>query len=182
MSILSIGVILVAKPDVANLEFLLSHDFFGILAAFGAAISGALNLILMGCTKDDMELSVIQLYGGTFQILTCFIATWIDANDLVLSGQLFLIPKVNWLWMGVVSVLGVLAFATVTMASKRLPPAIVSFIRSLEITFAYIVDICFFGRIPDLSSGLGASLVMISVVISGVEAKQKQTKVTNNKD
>ena len=46
---------------------------------------------------------------------------------------------------------------------KLIDPTVVSFIRSLEIIFAYIIQVVIMHQIPDYLAGIGAILVLISV-------------------
>ena len=57
--------------------------------------------------------------------------------------------------MSIIAVLGLLAFTTTTIAYKTLDPTMTSFVRSLEIVFAEIIQIFTFHDFPSPSSLTG---------------------------
>ena len=58
---------------------------------------------------------------------------------------------------------GLLAYFCMTKSLQLIDPTVVSFIRSLEIIFAYVVQVLIMHQIPNYLAGFGAILVLISV-------------------
>ena len=76
-----------------------------------------------------------------------------------------------WIGMIAIAILGLFGITTNTESAKLLNPTTRSFIQSLQIVFAEVTQIFVFKHFPSPISLVGASVVVIAVILKGVEGK-----------
>ena len=94
-------------------------------------------------------------YTGVAQLLICLSCALFDDQGILIRGNFEQITSEMWFYMSIIAVLGLLAFTTTTIAYKTLDPTMTSFVRSLEIVFAEIIQIFTFHDFPSPSSLTG---------------------------
>ena len=94
-------------------------------------------------------------YTGVAQLLICIGCALFDDQGILIRGNFEQITSEMWFYMSIIAVLGLLAFTTTTIAYKTLDPTMTSFVRSLEIVFAEIIQIFTFHDFPSPSSLTG---------------------------
>ena len=171
------GVIFVAKPTwlFGQAEKIGQNYYFGIFLALAAGFCASITYVSVGLVdKEKVAPSVLILYPGMLQLMSCFLLTFIDKNDLILSGKIGEITMEKWLFMGLITFLGIFATYVRTKANQMLSPSLVNFIRSLEITFALFAQVLFFNDLPTILSIIGSVLVVLSVFAKILEEKITQ--------
>ena len=78
------------------------------------------------------------------------------------SGQVEQYDPWSWFGLFVVAILGVVMLYARVLSVKLVGPVVVSFVRTSEIIVSYLLQIILFHKMPQLSSVLGAVLVMIA--------------------
>lgn len=86
-----------------------------------------------------------------------------------LSNSMFPQDRFTWLMIMLVSITGLMGQILVAKALQIEGASKVSVTRSLDMIFAYIIQIFFFGEIPSTTSVFGALLIFFSVICMGFE-------------
>jgi drug/metabolite transporter (DMT)-like permease len=150
-------------PDVNN------HYFKGAALAVGTALCGAIcNIAITKCVHvhSTMLVFLTGLAGIGIAIVGC--AT---QNEESIINKLESLTLSNWAILVMISLIGILAYFTLTESLRFVTPTTVSVLRALEIVLAYGCQVVFMGQIPNLTCILGATLVMISVIGIAIQEK-----------
>ena len=144
---------------IAAITSMLSISFLNIIT----------TLLYKNSSTNSTELSV--LYSGFGILLTSFIVTWFNENQLMLFPPKYTNPYNNWQWTGLI----VIAIASVVMvfmrflALKLIGATIENFIFTSQIVFGYEAQVFFFGIIPDNKSIMGSLCITLACLIVPVE-------------
>lgn len=156
-----IGVIMITRPPFLFGQSSKHYNFLGPLAALSSTVFGAIVYILLRLLKN-LHYSVILVCFGVYTILQSTTMSWI-------SGSLCW-PKCGSERFLVIS-LGVLSFSGqmfLTLAAQLEEAGLVAIARTVDVVFAFMWQIIFFGEIPNVFSILGAILVVTSVILIGL--------------
>lgn len=142
-----------------------------ILPALSTAAAG-----LMGASVVVLSKKVSNKYSEV-QILTSFFIVMLAANFILSAVFKENIPDLTlssaWLAQLAYCASMVLANAAVVIGFKYLEPSIGGLIGLLEIIFAVLFGIVFFGEVLQLPSLLGGLLIITSAVLPNVKKLQK---------
>lgn len=81
-----------------------------------------------------------------------------------MSAKIVMISAQSWCWMGLVATLSVIGFWAQTAALQWIDASALSSLKSLEILFAYLVQIIVMHQPPNAQALLGSLLVMLAVL------------------
>ena len=173
------GVVLVAKPVLIfgdTKTVTLPNDYYiGLLFAIGASLTAAIYIISVAKIKSEVSTSVLLTYSS---ICTIFISILVghiemDQNVLLHEFKHYLNMESDQIagYVGI-AIMGLVATFMVTQSCKMADPSTISFVRSLEIVFAFCADYWMHGdtKIHPLSIA-GASLIAFSVIVKPLEEK-----------
>lgn len=156
-----IGVIMITRPPFLFGHSSKHYNFLGPLAALSSTVFGAIVYILLRLLKN-LHYSVILVCFGIYTILQSSTMSWISGN--------LCWPKCGSERLLVVA-LGVLSFSGqlfLTIAAQLEEAGLVAIARTVDVVFAFMWQIIFFGEIPNVFSILGAILVVTSVILIGL--------------
>ena len=165
--ILLIGVIMVAKPQAifgsslnANLD---STYYIGIAYALAASLASAVQYISIA-KINTVETNVLMIYSGVCTTIISISVGWFQwKNNYILIS----LPEIfGYTW---IAILGLLATYGVTHSCKLADPSTVSFVRSLEIIFAFLAQYAMGQTHIHGLSMAGASLIVVSVIAKPFE-------------
>jgi len=139
------------------------------LAGSGALISGFLNLAINYCRQVNSV--VLLLWSGLGGLLVSSLAFTFDSNARFFDARLTEVSTGQWTAYFCMAGAGILSYFSMTRALQLIDPTFVAFVRSLEIVLAYLVQAFFMADIPEPTSVLGSSLVILCVILIGFEAK-----------
>ena len=175
VALLLIGIILITKPPGLMQLFHLpnmstdkdainpSLPIYGYIAAFLATFAFSCNILVRKIISDKAHLSLVIFSNAIVSILGSLIAI-----PLVSS---YAIPN-DWMdifYCILVGVFDTTGTMLMMLSLRRLPAGMVSMMRSLEVVLAYLMGIIVFNDSPDAASIIGASAVMISIVLITLE-------------
>jgi drug/metabolite transporter (DMT)-like permease len=150
-----------------------NYNPVGYITAFLGSIFGAFVITLIR-KAGKLGVSTLQLlfswsiFGCIFSILFHLIV-----QDSLEKNQPWHIPSLDdkvWLYIFGMCIIGSIAHFLLNYAGKMAPAGISSIVRSSDILFAYIWEVCIFGEIPTWSTIVGVVFVLSSL---GVVAFQK---------
>ena len=143
---------------------------FGAVMAICCAVCGALCNVSINKCPNVHSVALVFLSGVAGAVIS-IIGCLLDTESQVIFNMEALSLK-TWSILVLISVIGVLAYFSMTESLKYITPTSLSVLRALEIVFAYACQIILLGQMPDWMSILGASLVMLSVI--GIAMIEKQ--------
>ncbi|XP_057331896.1 solute carrier family 35 member G1 [Microplitis mediator] len=166
--ILFAGVILVFKPPfIFQVHEAESYDVMGYICAILAALFTALNIVIMRkCSEIHYAVVVLNI---SMWILISSILFFFLISEAHQHIQAFPNDWITWSLILLVAATGLCGQVLVTKALKIEGAGKVSVTRSLDIILAYIIQIYFFGDIPNSTSIVGAILILGSVITMGFE-------------
>lgn len=138
------------------------NDITGIVSAVGCVLLLSLTFIALRKMKD-VHFSVIMVYLG-------FIGA-VENAGITATISHFSWPRcgLDVAWVLMVAIFGFVGNSCLTLAIQAEAVSIVSVLKaSLDIILAMILQIIFFGSIPDVYNISGAVLVFLSVTITGL--------------
>ncbi|XP_076359976.1 solute carrier family 35 member G1-like isoform X2 [Tachypleus tridentatus] len=163
-----LGVALVASPSFLLSAQGFSHNHIvGCLCAIGAAAAEA--VIRVGMRRlQDVPKTVVIFWWSVCASLVTLLGTW--------SLGFWQNPE-NWLeilYVLLIGVVGLLSQAALTTALYIEEAGRVSIAGTSEIIVAYILQLTVLGEAPQITSVIGALLVITGIILSGI----KQLKCT----
>jgi len=164
------GVVMIAKPPIlfgSPLEGG-SYDLLGYSLALGACFMSATGLVLTKLIAKQVEKTTILFYLG--------VASFICGGAGLLSfGHPSLSPP-GWEWGLAFGIcfLGLTQQYCLIWAVVLESPAKVTVIRTLQIIFAYGVQVLLFDQMPVVTDLIGAGMVIITVVCITFEKKIRE--------
>lgn len=151
------------------------HFAIGDLFCIAAAFSYAFHIIVVGISSkkaDPIALGVLQL---GFAALFSFICSFLFETPALPSSAIS--------WMAILAlgiVCSAIGFILQTLASKYSTPTRIGLIFSLEPVFAAILGYFFANEVMSVTGYIGASLVLLSVILS-TDIKLNPLSVWKNK-
>jgi len=152
------GVVLISKPPIifgSNME---TYDLVGYTLVLGACNMSALGLVLTKLISKKVEKAVIMFYLGVAGGV-CGITALMSFGTPSLDPPLW-----EWGLALTVSFLGLLQQYCLVWAVQLESPARVTVIRTMQIIFAYCVQVVLFHQMPVLADLIGAALVLVTVI------------------
>lgn len=160
-------------------------DPFGMLLAFGAAISLTIYFITGERIQRVMPTSVVLAYGMFFATLFFLPLSnfgsfdfSIISSSLDLSGNLAGIEVPMWgalIWLGVLGSFVPMAFSY--LALRHLSATVVGIIATSETVLAFGFALAWLGELITLTQALGGIVVVIGILIAQTARKQSNEKV-----
>ncbi len=136
-------------------------SMFALIAAFLSSIM--LISIQLANSIEKVGTSVYTFYGGIGLLFSVPVWSRYEPNT-ILSQDFWLIPSQTWGAMIAISIFGFFAMVATTRASKMLNATVISFVRSLEIVFAFLMQVFVLHEFSGLLSVAGSALVVLSVI------------------
>ena len=141
-----------------------------------STLAGGLNLILVSKVYEKYSYCSAELlafYAGIGTLAVCFITHGFDEDRKILSPKLLHIDYTYIQWIGFcgIGVNSAVAFLMLCQSLKMIHCVIVSFVRALEIIFAYLFQILLFDNTPTLMGVFGGMCVFVSSVIIPLETQ-----------
>ena len=148
------------------------HDasyYIGALVALSCAIFGGLNSVCVGGPLKEIRSVILVFYVGFASLVIAFLASIFDHKQRILSSSIAEITGDEWGLLFGVAFLGMSAYFASTKSLQMIEPTVVSVLRSLEIVFAFVVQVAVMSEWPTMYGVVGASIVFVSVVLIAVE-------------
>lgn len=173
--VLIAGVVLCTQPpgifssgvEKKHQEVTRGSYFFGVLLAVLSATTGAAsNVIIAGCR--EVSSLVLVFHSGLGGCLVALLYSAVDTEDRI-NGLVVEVPGHDWLWLGILGVMGLSGYYALTRSLQLIPPTTVAVLRAMEIVLAYLIQGIVTGVVPNMMTVTGSSLVIISVVATAVE-------------
>uniref|UniRef100_A0A336LKJ9 CSON010522 protein n=1 Tax=Culicoides sonorensis TaxID=179676 RepID=A0A336LKJ9_CULSO len=166
-----LGIVFITRPtlifgesidmeEVPVVGHKLKYMFGPVTAAFFGTLFGANAYVLLRALKG-LHYSVIMTNFGLFSICYTLIVSYYFG---------FCMPKCGWDRLLIIA-LGLFSFAgqiLLTLALQIEQAGPVSIARASDIVFAFIWQVIFFHEIPTIYSLIGAFLVSVAVILSGL--------------
>lgn len=163
------GVLIVLRPGSADLSW-------GHLAALGAAITGALNSLIVRKIGSAERSAVLMIY----PMMASFFIT-----AALMPFVYVPMPVEHLLLMGVIAGLGFIGALLIIAAYRSAPAVIVAPMQYSQIIWAAIYGSLFFGETPDFYTAVGTAVIIASgiyIVLREGKAKvSKNSPVLSNK-
>ena len=151
----------------------------GVLMAIGCAICGSLcNILINKC--DRVPSTNLVFHAGLCGILTSILGCWAEADTNRIITDMETLTAIEWVILAMISMLGIMAYFTMTAALKMITPTSVSVLRALEIVLAYLCQILVMAQIPNLMCCIGAALVIVCVIGIAIEERLKARSRSEN--
>ena len=147
----------------------MSVDYIGALVALSCAIFGGLNSVCVGGPLKEIRSVILVFYVGFASLVIAFLASIFDHKQRILSSSIAEITGDEWGLLFGVAFLGMSAYFASTKSLQMIEPTVVSVLRSLEIVFAFVVQVAVMSEWPTMYGVVGASIVFVSVVLIAVE-------------
>jgi len=162
-------------------------DPFGMLLAFGAAISLTIYFITGERIQRVLPTNVVLAYGMFFATLFFLPLSnfgsfdfSIISSSLDLSGNLAGIEVPMWgalIWLGVLGSFVPMAFSY--LALRHLSATVVGIIATSETVLAFGFALAWLGELITLTQALGGIVVVIGILIAQTARKQSNEKVVD---
>lgn len=155
-----IGMLFVAKPAIL-FGTASSLDGVAMLAAVaGAFFAGCAYVCVrkLGATEHPL---VIVLYFPMVAVLTA------PATVPLMAEQAVWPTGVEWLWLFGVGVFAQIGQVALTRGMQHEPAGRATALSYLQVIFAAIWGIAFFGELPDAATALGAGLILVGAFTAG---------------
>ncbi len=164
--LLMVGTILVVQPplifDTTDHETNYKLYYVGaILGISTAVIDGIVNISINFCI--EVHYLVLLWWSGIGGLLVALISATFNTEAKILSLEIVDITYQHWIGYIVMTFFGLVAYFSMTRALQLIDPTVVSFIRSLEIILAYVVQVLMMQQSLDYLACIGAALVLFSV-------------------
>ena len=164
ITILMIGTILVVQPPfIFGEETSNSTEYYigAILGISTAFVDGLVNISINFCT--EINPLVLLWWSGIGGLFVSLMAFTFDTKARILTASISIISYGDWSAYFIMAIIGLLAYFCMTKSLQMIDPTVVSFIRSLEIVLAFLVQILIMNQIPNYLAVIGAVLVLVSV-------------------
>ncbi|XP_059489920.1 solute carrier family 35 member G1-like [Neocloeon triangulifer] len=171
------GVVLIAQPPLifrnGSVE---QYDGLGYLAAVCGALFTAINIVVMRRCKE-VHYSILVLHFSIWSLLIAGILTQIH-GPWTSGGHLYYASLVHWGLALLIGVTGLLGQVLLARALSMEGAGKVAVTRSLDIVLAFILQVAFWGEVPDWKGALGAVLVCVCVAAMGAEEQLTRAAAT----
>ena len=160
------------ESDIHNTRRKDKWYYVGAFMAFLGTIIGGLRYIAVQKLYDqfcDCTPELMVFYAGFGMLAVCFPIYGFNEHGQILSNQIVNIDGVTWISMVSIGFSCTIAFILLNQAIKMVDVVIVSFVRSIEIVLAFIIQIMLFHMIPSGTEVIGALCVVTSVVVIPLE-------------
>ena len=162
--LLMTGTILVVQPPfIFGEETSNSTEYYigAILGISTAFVDGLVNISINFCT--EINPLVLLWWSGIGGLFVSLVAFTFDSKARILTTTVTMISYGDWMAYVGMAIIGLLAYFCMTKSLQMIDPTVVSFIRSLEIVLAFLVQILVMNQIPNYLAVIGALLVLVSV-------------------
>ncbi|XP_063973878.1 solute carrier family 35 member G1 [Diachasmimorpha longicaudata] len=161
------GVVLVSRPPFIFDSHQQSYDVMGYIYALLATFFTALNIVVMRkCAEVHYAVLVLNLSVWILLSAIFFFFVISEAHHRI---RAFPSDWQTWGLICLVAATGLCGQVLVTKALKIEGAGKVSVTRSLDIILAYIIQVYFFGEVPNSTSIIGAILILMSIMAMGFE-------------
>ena len=150
------------------------HDttyFIGACVALLCAIAGGFDSICIGGPLKDFKSVVLVFYVGLASLLTGMVAALFDPEQRIFSGDIGHISALEWGLLFGMALSGMFAYFASIKSLQLIAPTTSVVLRSMEIVFAYVLQILWMDYYPNRWGTAGSSLVFVSVVLIALENK-----------
>ena len=115
----------------------------------------------------------MAFYAGIGTLAVCFVTHGFDEDRKILSPKLFYIDYtcIQWIALCGIGVSGAVAFFMLSKSIKMINCVIVSFVRALEIIFAYVFEILLFHDTLTLMGVFGGMCIFVSSIVIPFETE-----------
>ena len=147
-----------------------SYDYkyyLGAIAAVIASFSRGCNTVMVSylyTNQSTKSVSLICFYQGLSGILVAFVALPFNTTTITHS-----IDSTTVYGLMAVAVFGILINGLANKSVQLIGSIMESFIRSTDVIVAYTIQIIFFHQCSDYVSIIGATLVIISIMLISIE-------------
>ena len=147
----------------------LNSYYIGAIAALIAmfSIAGTRTLIkILIKNTSSKPFAVLLFYHNFANLIVAMVLPAFGGNQRILFPSVDVEIYDVWQWLGIVAVaiIGFIHHRTRYMALKLISPTLVSFIRTSEIVFAYVIQLAILGTKPYVTSLIGSGLVMLACI------------------
>jgi drug/metabolite transporter (DMT)-like permease len=187
-----VGSILLARPsflfgrDESNNNNQPDHSSTGYLTGILGACCGATVYILMRrAGKEGVHTLQLLFSWCIFGFLYSF-AFGLLLPMAVGLGNPFVVPPTqsSWMYVSGVCVFGSMGHFLLNYAGRYAPAGLGSIVRSSGIMWSYLLEVLVFHQVPQKSTILGVSLILVSLVTIAIEKHQsdRQRKSSQEED
>lgn len=154
-----VGLLLIAKPGFGGFSSILNEDYersFAIACALAASLMSALAYLTVRKVGQGTHIMVHVVYFG-------IVASLLSLPMLLLRLQEFIMPQKNWHELGLLLMIGLIAFVGqffLNRGLKMAPTGPVTLARTTDVVFAFLFGMIIFKEIPGFYTLLGSSLVV----------------------
>ena len=151
-----------------------SNYYIGFFYALGASFTASIYIISVAKIKNEVTTSVLMIYSAISTIFIAIIVGFVEAKrNLLLNKNIhfFYMDKTELLGYFGIAIMGLIATFMVTQSCKMADPSTISFVRSLEIVFAFMAEYLFGHSSIHILSISGATLIICSVIAKPLEEK-----------
>jgi len=151
------------SPLIENSDY-----FLGVNLAFGAALTGSANNIVVAKLERISSSSLVTLSGVGGVALAVMFGLSVDAEDKIVTSA-YVVTAWEWMTLLILGGSGLVGCFALYRSLQLIPPTTVAVLRTLEIVIAYVVQGIVFGEVPNSVAVTGSSLVIISVLAFAME-------------
>ena len=164
-AILTVGVVGAGSAEIGTINP--SNDPIGIFFGVATGLWYAIYLLVGNRLSENEEPLVVStgvVIGALFSFTA--LAFW-EADQANLSMRL---PEGRGMTavLGLAFIASVIPFTTLYAGMKRVGPIVTSILSTLELVFTIILAAAFLGEKLTLTQGVGASLILLSVLLASV--------------
>lgn len=162
-----VGSILIAQPSfLFGGQTVTSPGY--IAGPLGSCCAAAVVMLVRKAGRTGVHTLQLLFSWCFFGVLYSGIA------NVALSSFVWPSSALAWQYIGCMTILGIGGHFLMNYAGRFAPASLTAIIRSSSILWAYGLEMLVFDQIPKWYSFVGASLILVSVVV--VTSKQKQTQ------
>ena len=125
----------------------------------------------------EVSTSVLVIWSSVTGLVMSVVYNLIqDSSSHILSSRILEISWQQWITFLGLSILGMLAFTSLTRSLQLISPNLVASLRCLELVLAFIVQSLITDVLPDIVSATGAVLITIGVLMVAYQEKVMKIK------
>ena len=125
----------------------------------------------------EVSTSVLVLWSSVTGLVMSVVYNLIqDSSSHILSSRILEISWQQWITFLGLSILGMLAFTSLTRSLQLISPNLVASLRCLELVLAFIVQSLITDVLPDIVSATGAVLITFGVLMVAYQEKVMKIK------
>ena len=127
----------------------------------------------------EVSTSVLVIWSSVTGLVMSVVYNLIqDSSSHILSSRILEISWQQWVTFLGLSILGMLAFTSLTRSLQLISPNLVASLRCLELVLAFIVQSLITDVLPDIVSATGAVLITVGVLMVAYQEKVMKIKET----